>query len=363
MSGAKKRPRLMTPEMERFIEKVHLKTKAEAERKARLDALEREVWSSPGGRAFRRFVDTRPAETTRRAYAQHLADFVTWLCTHCHGVDPLDATPEDLASYERDVSDRVSPHTGRRLALRSRQERVRTVRTAYQFCVDEGLVDRSPARHLRIRGRAEPKRTFLDDAGAVALLRACRGETPGDVRDRSLITVLLHTGLRAAEAASLRWDALDLGASPSLTVEGKGRVVRTVPLSRAAVAAVEEWAAFTKARRLAGDPVWTQVTHRVSGEASHVNHEGTWALTHEPLTPDSIHALVKRRARRAGLTNVSPHTLRRTYATKLRDVGVSIDTISRYLGHASIMTTVGYFSPYDEGASQVVRKLSYDPPD
>jgi integrase/recombinase XerD len=359
MAGEKKRPRLMTPDLEAFIERVHAKTAIAAERRARIDRLVRDVRDSEGGRAFERFVETRPATTTRRAYRQHLDDFVEWIAVHCNAIDPLDATPEDLAAYERDVDARVSERTQRRLALRSRQERVRTVRTAYQFCVDEGLVDRSPARLVKIRGRAEPKRTFLGDAGAVALVAACAGPRPSDLRDRSLITVLLHTGLRAAEAASLTWSALESGRPPKLSVEGKGRVVRSIPLSNAAIAALDEWATFSNARRDPSDPIWTRINHRVAGEASRSSGKGAWETTLEPLTPDSIHALVARRAAKAGLPGVTPHALRRTYATKLRSVGVSIDTISRYLGHASIVTTMAYFDPVDESASEAVRVLEY----
>lgn len=359
MKSASNKPRLMTPDLEAYIERVHFRTKAEAEEQTRISVALREAWASEGGRAFQRFIDTRPAAATRRIYRQHIVDFLLWVARFAGGVDPLDVTPEDLATYEHNINERVSRITGRRLSLRTRQERVRTVRTAYQFCVDEGLVDKSPARHLRIRGRAEPKRTFLSDEGAIALLAACEGERLSDVRDRTLITVLLHTGLRAAEAASMTWNSINDGSEPSITIEGKGRVVRTVPLSDAAYRSLGEWAERSRARRRSDDVIWTRVNHRIDGYASRVNQEGCWSLATNPLTPMSILSIVSRRASRAALEHVTPHTLRRTFATKLKRIGVSIDTISRYLGHASILTTVGYFDPYDEGASQVVRALRY----
>ena len=101
-------------------------------------------------------------------------------------------------------------------------------------------------------------------------------------------------------------------------------------------------------------------THRVAGDASRDLRSGSWALTGEHLTADSIHAIVTKRAAKAGLVGVTPHALRRTFATKLRELGVAIDTISRYLGHASILTTAGYFDPRDDGAAQRVRDLTYD---
>jgi site-specific recombinase XerD len=153
-------------------------------------------------------------------------------------VDPLDATPENLARYERRVAGVMSEATKRRLSLKTHQERVRTVRTAYAFLVDEGLIDASPARHVKVRGRTEPKRTFPSDAQAAALLGQTEGPGLVEARDWSLLTVLLHTALRAAEAAGLTWADVAEGGEPCVTVEGKGRVVRTVPLSAAAVRAL-----------------------------------------------------------------------------------------------------------------------------
>lgn len=349
----------MTPELERYIERVHRRTKDEAERAARRDARIRSVWSSEGGTAFTRFVETRPSPATQRAYRQHLEDFVRWIALNCEAIDPLDATITDLAEYERCVSTQLSERTGKRLALRSRQERIRTVRTAYHYCVDEGLLDRSPARHVRVVGRAQPRRTFLKDADAAALIRACSGGRPSDRRDLTLVLLLLHTGLRAAEAAALTWGDLGLDGAATLTVEGKGRVVRTIPLSTAAAGALMEWASFSGSRRIAREPVITRVKHRLSGEASRSNRSGEWEHTPEPLSADAVHGIVTRRAARAGLKDVTPHALRRTFATKLRDLGVSIDTISRYLGHASIQTTVAYFNPEDTTATAAVRELSY----
>ena len=68
---------------------------------------------------------------------------------------------------------------------------------------------------------------------------------------------------------------------------------------------------------------------------------------------------MKKRASRSGLENVTPHTLRRTFATKLKRIGVALDSIQRYLGHASIMTTAAYFDPHDEDALLAVKRLSY----
>lgn len=349
------KPRLLTPDLEAYIERVHRREAAAAtERRLRADVL-RAGWASPGGRELKRFVATRPAEATRRAYTQHLDDFLLWAGRH-GSLDPLDLGPEDLARYERHVEETVSAATGRRLSVKTRQDRVRTVRTAYTYLEREGLLERNPARHLRVRGRAEPKSLFLDGEAAATLLSAAEGTGLVELRDRSLLLVLLHTGLRAAEAASLTWDAVSERPHPSVTVEGKGNVVRTVPLSGEALKVLKAWAARVGARFGSSGFVWTRLRHSLEGNEGRASGEGLWVLTGDRLSPESIYQIVRRRA--AAGVEATPHALRRTYATALRDMGVSLDTIRRYLGHASIQTTIRYLSPRDEEAAAAVRSLS-----
>jgi integrase/recombinase XerD len=362
MGTSTKKPVLLTPELEAYIEREHARQAAETTRRTIHAAKLREAWGTAGGRAFRRFVETRPSPATRRVYEQHLDDYLLWIALNAGGIDVLDASPEDLARYERDVAERVSTRSNQRLSLRTRQDRVRTVRTAYKFCVDEELLDRSPARHLRVRGRSEPKRTFLSDSAATALVEACRGEALTDVRDESLVVFLLHTGLRAAEAAALTWDCLSKPPNVSVTVEGKGRVVRTVPVSDQAYKTLRRWSAELRSPR-GSDCVWSGIEHRIGRGGRSSGTSGSLTVTSLPLAPGTVYAIVRKRASRAGLENVTPHTLRRTYATKLKRLGVALDTIQRYLGHASILTTAGYFDPHDEGALALVRDLDYKRPD
>lgn len=355
--GAERRkPRLLTPDLEAYIERAHRAQSARQEAVRLREQVLRSAWASPGGRELRRFLATRQAETTRRTYAQHLEDFLLWAGSS-GSIDPLDLEPEDLARYEQHVEQTVSAATGHRLSVKTRQERVRTVRTAYAYFENEGLLDRNPARHLRVRGRSEPKTIFLEEEQAAMIVAAASGSGVVDARDRSLLLVLLHTGLRAAEAASLAWDAVTERPRPSITVEGKGNVVRSVPLSAEALKALKAWAARSGQRVGASGFVWTRLRHSLEGQEGRRSGEGQWSVTSDRLSPESVYQIVRRRARAAGV-EATPHALRRTYATALRDLGVSLDTIRRYLGHASVQTTIRYLSPRDEEAASAVRSLT-----
>jgi site-specific recombinase XerD len=346
-----RRRALLEPELERFIEIRHRRDLEQAHARDRM----RVAWRTPGGEAIRAFVATRPSPATRRVYEHHLTRLVEWVLAA--GLDDvLDLTPALLARYENDVHDMRSRRTGRRLALKTRHERIRTLKTFFQYCVDEGLVERSPARMVRVRGREEPSRRFLNDAEATALLASCNGGRAVDVRDRAIVTILLHTGLRVAEVASLTWGTISSAPAPGVRVEGKGHVVRTVPLSREALAALDAWSAACGRRRGGDAPIWVSVAHRLRGGAS--VGPGTWTVGDGGLSPAAVRRVVRRHAKRAGLSGVSPHALRRTFATKLKRLGVDLLTLQRYLGHASITTTVKYLHTSDD-ASPVVRELSY----
>jgi integrase len=120
---------------------------------------------------------------------------------------------------------------------------------------------------------------------------------------------------------------------------------------------LEQWARRCDQRVGASGFVWTRLEHTLSGHEGRVSGEGSWSISREQLSADSIYQIIRRRAAAAGV-EATPHALRRSYATALRDAGVSLDTIRRYLGHASIQTTIRYLSPQDEEAASAVRSLS-----
>ena len=364
---ADRRPSLITPDLAEYIERNAAGTRAKAREAERVRLAVERVWASEVGRGLAKFVATRPSAGTRRVYRIHLDRFVRWVAER--GVkDVASLGPEALAAYEARVMtltrERSSEDGSKRkldstpLALKTRQELVRTVRTAYGFLVDEGILDRNPARHLKVRGRHEPKRTFLDDAQVEALLAVAGGRSLLDARDRSLLVVLAHAGLRAAEAAKLSWADVRGGDRPAIAVEGKGNVMRTVPLSSQALATLDEWARRTGGRKGGPGPVWFGFSHRVRGYEDRLGRAGTVAATGRAISADTVHTIVTKRAKEAGV-EATPHTLRRSFATKLKRSGVALDTIQRYLGHANIQTTIRYLSPDDEHGEAAVRALAF----
>jgi integrase/recombinase XerD len=152
-------------------------------------------------------------------------------------------------------------------------------------------------------------------------------DTPLAVRDKALLEVLYGTGARISEAVGLKIDAIDLEGR-SVTLAGKGGKQRRVPLGSYAARAVEAY--LIRSRPLLA----------ASGTGSAVvflNSRGG------PLSRQSAWAVLRAAADRAGLHgDLSPHTLRHSFATHLMEGGADVRVVQELLGHASVTTTQIY---------------------
>jgi len=144
------------------------------------------------------------------------------------------------------------------------------------------------------------------------------------LRDRAILETLYATGSRASEVVGLKMEDLYLD-SAFCKCFGKGSKQRIVPLGRPALNALRAYLEGQRPRlvRAAPDSPWVFVSRGGRG-----------------LTREMLWILVKKYARRAGLTGkVSPHTLRHSFATHLLAGGADLRTVQELLGHANIRTT------------------------
>jgi integrase/recombinase XerD len=240
-----------------------------------------------------------------------------------------DITPADVAEFLASLREGDEEHAA--LAVSSAARAVIAVRGLHAFAVAQGLADADPARE--IAPPSPPKR--LPKAIAVEeverLLDAA-GPGPGDpsadarlLRDRALLEFLYGTGARISEATGLDIDELELGADPMVRLIGKGGKQRVVPVGSYAALAVEAY--LVRARpalvRRAGPAVF------LNARGGRLTRQGAWGVLHAA-------------AGRAGLDDVSPHTLRHSFATHMLDGGADIRVVQELLGHASVTTTQVY---------------------
>jgi integrase/recombinase XerD len=205
------------------------------------------------------------------------------------------------------------------------------VRGLHRFALLDGLVPADVAHEVRPPSPARrlPKAIPVDSV--IALIEAAASvEGPRGVRDRALLELLYGTGARISEAVGLAVDDLDRG-SAAVRLAGKGGKERVVPVGSYALAAVEDYL-------VRGRPALAAAGKGgVRGGALFLNVRGG------PLSRQSAWAILRAAAERAGVREeVSPHTLRHSFATHLLDGGADVRVVQELLGHASVTTTQVY---------------------
>lgn len=163
----------------------------------------------------------------------------------------------------------------------------------------------------------------LSKSEASALLDSIDGDDLADSRDRALLEFLYSSGARVSEAEGLTLSGLELRETQA-RVLGKGRKERLVLLGGHAVRRLEHYL-----------PLRAGIVRK--------NHDRVFVnLRGAPLTVRGIFLVVETRALAAGLSDVSPHTFRHSFATHLLDNGADLRSVQELLGHSSISTTQIY---------------------
>jgi site-specific recombinase XerD len=192
----------------------------------------------------------------------------------------------------------------------------------------------------RIKGKTEPRGRALNPGEIGALFDACaQDRTPAGARDATLLA-LLRLGLRRAEIAGIEladWNP-NTGA---LIVHGKGNKERTAYIENGARAALDDWLAIR------GDAPGALLCP--------VNQRGE--IEQRALTTQAIYNALAKRAEQAGVCDVSPHDLRRTFVSDLLDAGADIATVQKLAGHANVTTTARYDRRPEEAKRKAVGLL------
>ena len=260
------------------------------------------------------------SEHTVAAYRRDLAGYVGWLAEQ--GIDSTDAIdPRTVSAFIADRAGADPPPASTSLArLQS------AVRGWHRFLVMEGIEADDPTGRLRPPKAPQRLPKALTVEQVERLLAAPSADEPIGLRDRALLELLYATGARVSEAVSL--DVDDLAYGDVLRLRGKGDKERIVPVGSYARAAVDAY--LTRVRpQLAA-----------KGRATARLFLGTRGA---PLSRQSAWLIIRSVAERAQITaEVSPHTLRHSFATHLLQGGADVRVVQELLGHASVATTQIY---------------------
>jgi integrase/recombinase XerD len=224
----------------------------------------------------------------------------------------------------RDIDRHIGSLSRKQLAATSIARALSTIRTFYEFLVNEGEVPSNPTDDIPAPKKTQPLPHVLTTEQVSQLLQAADQVSAEGLRDRALLELLYATGLRVTEAITLRHRDLDLHPR-FVTCHGKGNRERQVPISPQAISSIRRYSS-TKSPR----------------EAQ--RNEILFLNQGEPLTRQFAWAIVNDYATKAGLTDVTPHTLRHSFATHLLENDVPTNLVQRLLGHEYINTTELYLT-------------------
>ncbi|WP_029089829.1 tyrosine recombinase [Brevibacterium album] len=253
------------------------------------------------------------------AYARDLRRYLLWLETQ--GIaEPGAVTEADALGFRRALDEAgLAPASVSRIVV--------AVRRFHDHLAAEGAAPGDPLAQLPPPALRDslPKALRIDEVEA--LLAQTAGDAPVLRRAAALLELLYATGARISEAVGLDLDDLDLDHRV-VRLYGKGGKDRLVPLGSHAAAALEAWTVRVR-------PGFAAASDASRG-AVFLNQRGT------RLSRQSAWAIVKEAAHRAGIADVTAHTLRHSFATHLLEGGADIRVVQELLGHASVVTTQIY---------------------
>jgi integrase/recombinase XerD len=284
-------------------------------------------------------VERGMSRHTVAAYRRDLHRYADYLA-ELGVTDPSQVSSAMIGNYAARLREGIAASDGdgwieAPLANASVARAVIAVRSLHRFAAAEGLTAEDPARSVRPPKppRRLPKALSLEQVQAILAVPAT--DTEVGLRDAALLELLYGTGIRISEAVNLDVDEVDRLArtpadepAPGLRVLGKGDKERIVPVGSYARKALDAYL-------VRGRPMLVAAGRGTP--ALFVNTRG------DRLSRQSAWAVLRSVAEKAGITaEVSPHTLRHSYATHLLDGGADIRVVQELLGHASVTTTQIY---------------------
>lgn len=245
---------------------------------------------------------------------QHLARYC-----EVHEIDVVHATFDDLQAFIFDISKEI-------ISVRTQARLIAGIHSFYRFLLYHNYIEQDPSELIE----TPKKELHLPDVLSIeeidrmiAQIDMSKSESH---RNRAIIEMLYGSGLRVSELVNLQLSNIYLQEG-YMRITGKGSKQRLVPISPVAI----EWFAYWLQDRNALD------IKPEAADIAFVNRYG------RQLTRAMIFTIIKRLAEAAGIQkNISPHTLRHSFATHLLQNGADLRIIQQLLGHESISTTEIY---------------------
>lgn len=262
-------------------------------------------------------VERGSSARTLEAYTRDLSRYRRFL--EERGVDPKNASRDDVIAFEHHLMEHYSPASVKRC--------LSVVKGFSKFLVREQYATKNPASTVRAPKLPVVLPDVLSIEQVAALLDQPFPDDARGVRDHAILEVLYGCGLRVSEVCGLNLSDLNLREG-FLRVCGKGEKERIVPISGAAQRTLADYLSLARPNLL------SKKAQR--NPAVFLNTRGG------RLSRQSVHKMVARAGLSIHVNDLHPHTLRHSFATHLLEGGADLRVIQELLGHADISTTQIY---------------------
>ncbi len=266
----------------------------------------------------------RYSENTIAAYRNDLSQFLDFVEGRSGSklTEWSAVTEDDIGAYLAYMKHKDQPYASSTIA-----RKVAAIKSFYNYLASHDIVEANPTVDIdspKVKKRL-PQTLTLEEVERL-LEAPAGGDSAKSLRDMTLLNILYETGMRVTEVVSIQLDDLDLSRSILSSPTRQGET-REIPLEKETAALLERYLAE-------GRP---QLAKSKRERALFLNHRG------EKLTRQGLWLIIKGYARQAGLNaEVTPHTLRHSFAVHRLSKGSRLEDIQRLLGHANISTTQIY---------------------
>ncbi len=282
-------------------------------------------------------IEKNRAILTIKNYERYIKKFLNW-----SKVSNINEITEDLILKYRLWLNRQVDQKGEPLKKITQNYHIIALRGFLSFLAKRGYKVLSPEK-IELSKQEKRQVSFLDPDEIKRLLDAPKGNSLRNLRDKAILETLFSTGLRVSELVNLNREQINLEKG-EFTVKGKGGKLRIVFLSDSAKMAIKN---YLDKRVDISEALFIRVPKKLSSDKSDLR-----------ITVRSIQRIIKKYAARAGIVgkDVSPHTLRHSFATEMLASGADIRSVQELLGHSSITTTQVYTHITDPRLKEIYQK-------
>ena len=279
-------------------------------------------------------VQLNYSDKTVKAYATDLRQFTDFL-TEYHSNPDIGVLDIDKTSVRHFLGKLIEEGISRKSAAR----KLAALKSWFKYLVRTGALENNPAKNISFPKVEKKLPSLLSIDEAVKIVTAPVSDTFAGTRDSALLEMLYSSGARLAEIVALNLQDLNR-ESGSLKLVGKGSKERIVPL---------------------GGPAWTAINRYLEYRAVK-NKDGTEIALFlnrfgKRLKPRGIQRIVKKYMEMTVTKeNMSPHTLRHTFATHMLERGADLNSVKELLGHEDLSTTQIYTHLETEGLKKTYKQ-------